>query len=213
MQEFFPGCHILRLLETLISEQYGYDRRRSSPGFAGPAGEVTGDASFGFHLVASLLRRPTSRGRGCLADGLSQAPDRRRAFHGRSAFKTWLFAVIRSTARDTHRSIGRRLRLLSTWLASRAVAQEATAPALAYEHERRESVTRLLSGLSTRQRELLQLVFYHDLTVEQAADVLGISVGSARVHYERGKDNLRRRLAPFEEQHDRARRGTNQAAV
>jgi RNA polymerase sigma-70 factor (ECF subfamily) len=134
-------------------------------------------------------------------------------FHGRSAFKTWLFAVIRSTARDTHRSIGRRLRLLSTWLASRAVAHEATAPALAYEHERRESVTRLLSGLSTRQRELLQLVFYHDLTVEQAADVLGISVGSARVHYERGKDNLRRRLAPFEEQYDRARRGTNQAAV
>ncbi len=134
-------------------------------------------------------------------------------FDGRSAFKTWLFAVIRSTARDMHRSFGRRLRLLSSWLASRTPAQEAAPPALAYENELRESIARLLSALSSRQREVLQLVFYHDLTVEQAAQVLGISIGSARVHYERGKDNLRRRLTPFEEQYDRARRGTNQAVV
>ena len=134
-------------------------------------------------------------------------------FDGRSTFKTWVFAVIRSTARDTHRTIGRRLRLLSTWLTTRTAAQEAAGPRIAYENELRESVTRLLSALSSRQREVLQLVFYHDLTLEQAAQVSGISVGSARVHYERGKENLRRRLTPFEEQYDRARRGTNQAAV
>lgn len=134
-------------------------------------------------------------------------------FDGRSAFKTWVFAVIRSTSRDTRRSIGRRLRLLSTWLTSRTSAQEAAAPAIAYENELRESIGRLLSALSGRQREILQLVFYHDLTIEQAAQVLGISIGSARVHYERGKDNLRRRLTPFKERYDRARRGTNQAAV
>jgi len=133
-------------------------------------------------------------------------------FDGRSAFKTWVFAVIRSTACDTRRSIGRRLRLLSTWLVSRPVAQEAAATELTYEKELRESVARLLSSLSCRQREVLLLVFYHDLTLDQAAQVLGISVGSVRVHYERGKDNLRRRLAPFKEQYDRARRGTNQAA-
>ncbi len=134
-------------------------------------------------------------------------------FDGRSAFKTWVFAVIRSTSRDSRRSIGRRLRLLSTWLTSRTSAQEAAAPAIAYENELRESVGRLLSALSSRQREILQLVFYHDLTIEQAAHVLGISIGSARVHYERGKDNLRRRLTPCKERYDRARRGTNQAAV
>jgi len=134
-------------------------------------------------------------------------------FDGRSAFKTWLFAVIRSTARETHRTIGRRLRLLSVWLTNGTGSQEAAGPALVSQNELRESVTRLLSTLSNRQREVLQLVFYHDLTVEQAAEVLGISIGSARVHYERGKDNLRRRWTPLEEQYDRARRGTNQAAV
>jgi RNA polymerase sigma factor (sigma-70 family) len=134
-------------------------------------------------------------------------------FDGRSAFKTWLFAVIRCTARESRRSMGRRIHLLSTWLAGRTAAQEAVAPIIAYENELRESIARLLSSLSSRQREVLQLVFYHDLTVEQAAQVLSISVGSARVHYERGKDNLRRRLTPFEEQYDRARRGTNQAVL
>jgi RNA polymerase sigma-70 factor (ECF subfamily) len=40
----------------------------------------------------------------------------------------------------------------------------------------------------------LHLVFYQDLTIAAAADVLGISLGSARVHYERGKAQLRRHL-------------------
>jgi RNA polymerase sigma-70 factor (ECF subfamily) len=54
---------------------------------------------------------------------------------------------------------------------------------------------RLLSRLSRRQRELLHLVFYQELTVEQAAEVLRIPVGTARTHYERGKSRLRGLLA------------------
>jgi DNA-directed RNA polymerase specialized sigma24 family protein len=48
--------------------------------------------------------------------------------------------------------------------------------------------------LSPRQREVLHLVFYQDLTIAAAAGVLNISIGSARVHYERGKAQLRRLL-------------------
>jgi RNA polymerase sigma-70 factor (ECF subfamily) len=55
--------------------------------------------------------------------------------------------------------------------------------------------------LSARQRQVLHLVFYQDLTVEEASRVLKISLGTARTHFERGKTQLRQRLARPEEKH------------
>lgn len=111
----------------------------------------------------------------------------RAKFAGRSTFKTWLFAVIRTTAADRRRFDGlRRLGLV------KRAALDAPAPALqpdvaADERARRERILAALKTLSQRQREVLELVFYQDLTVEEAAEVMGVGVGSARVHYDRGK--------------------------
>jgi RNA polymerase sigma-70 factor (ECF subfamily) len=64
--------------------------------------------------------------------------------------------------------------------------------------ERRETATALreaLAGLPPRQREVLHLVFYEGLSVREASEVMDVSVGSARVHYDRGKRRLRLLLA------------------
>jgi RNA polymerase sigma factor (sigma-70 family) len=117
--------------------------------------------------------------------------DGRAIFASRSSFKTWLFGVIRRTAAEHRR--WRALRRFRP--ASFDHADPAPDPATAAGHS--ESAQRLVGALATltaRQRELLHLVFYQDLTIAEAAVVLGISIGTARTHYERGKQRLRQLL-------------------
>ena len=109
-------------------------------------------------------------------------------FDGRSSFKTWLFAVIRKTAAHEHRmELLRRLRLSQI---PKALDRKPTGGQHVVEIRLKEA----LGKLSARQREVLQLVFYHDLSIVEAAKVMGVGIGSARTHYERGKEQLRRRL-------------------
>lgn len=111
-------------------------------------------------------------------------------YDGRSTFRTWLFGVIRRTAAAERRK---------AWLRGLLLEREADglkpeafdAPDAELDRDsRRESLLQAFAHLPTRQREVLQLVFYHDMTVDQAAAVMGVGVGSARTHYARGKARL-----------------------
>ena len=122
--------------------------------------------------------------------------DGRARYDARSSFRTWIFGVIRRTAASERRR---------AWLRGLLVEGEAGSgkreagiapdpfvpPDAGVEREsRRDGLHRALGQLAARQREVLQLVFYHDLTVEEAAAVMRVSVGSARTHYARGKARL-----------------------
>ena len=105
-------------------------------------------------------------------------------YEGRAAFRTWLFAVIRRTAAASRRARWMRFRFLPFDGQQDSVEHELI------RSERCAALVRCLARLARRQREVLELVFYHDMTIEQAGETLGISLGSARVHYERGKKRL-----------------------
>ena len=117
--------------------------------------------------------------------------DHRFRFDGRSSFRTWLFGVIAGVARARER----RERFRALLRATRAFRIDAPVPeappdAQAIASERHERTRRALDALPRRQRDVLLLVFYHDLTIEEAARVMGVSLGTARVHYQRGKGRL-----------------------
>ncbi len=115
-------------------------------------------------------------------------------FEGRSSFQTWLFGIIRRTALQRRRKFAVRERLLRL-LFMRQTTSFAPGPDASIEYSiRSKRLIQALHALSGRQCAVLQLVFYHEMTVEQAAAVLGISSGSARTHYARGKKNLAGRL-------------------
>lgn len=114
-------------------------------------------------------------------------------YGGRSSFKTWLFGVIRLTAREQRRRGAREFALATR---QERPADARPPDALLLEEEERQSLRRALAELPERQQEVLMLVFYHDLSIADAAEVMEVSVGTARTHYERGKKRMRVLLAP-----------------
>ena len=122
--------------------------------------------------------------------------DGRAKFKGKSTLKTWLFAVIRRTAgeRRRRRVLHRALLLKSAVADSLGESNPRDARFEVLRSEEATTLRRALGYLSRRQREVLELVFYHEQTVSDAAATMGISVGSARVHYARGKSRLAEHL-------------------
>jgi RNA polymerase sigma factor (sigma-70 family) len=118
--------------------------------------------------------------------------DGRARYGERSTFRTWLFGVIRRTAAEERRRHALRRFLPLSWLDGRAAGVARGDPAsAAVQSDTNARLVAALRALPARQREVLHLVFYHDLTIADAARALGVGLGTARTHYERGKARLR----------------------
>jgi RNA polymerase sigma-70 factor (ECF subfamily) len=153
------------------------------------------EASFGW--ACSCCGWNESDAADVLQDAYVKVISGRARFDGRSSFRTWLFGVIRLTALEGHRRARSRRdgrdRLAEQAAAADAAVSRPEDPAVRSEEAR--ILREALDLLPARQQEVLHLVFYEDMTVRMASEVMGISVGSARVHYHRGKERLRTLLA------------------
>jgi RNA polymerase sigma-70 factor (ECF subfamily) len=122
------------------------------------------------------------------------------AFAGRASFdvttesaRPWLFGIATNLLRRHHRTEVRRLR---------AYARHGVDPVTAAvgELERVEATTdgpriaRALAALQKRDRDVLLLYAWADLTYEEVADALGVPVGTVRSRMSRARRIMRARL-------------------
>ena len=145
-------------------------------------------ASFGWAM--SCCRRNHLEAEDVLQSVYLKILEGKAVYRGDCKLQTWLFAVIRKTAISERRK---------TLVRALAVAPDMSSKSNSCEKELELSelqkrFRQALESLPARQREALHLVFYQDLSLREAAGVMGVTIGSARRHYERGKTRLRESL-------------------
>ncbi|MFG2618943.1 SigE family RNA polymerase sigma factor [Streptomyces sp. NPDC048507] len=99
-------------------------------------------------------------------------------------------AYLRQTVVNLSRSALRR-RILGLKLLSKPMPDMASAEEGAYDQLERDDLIKSMRGLQRRQREVLVLRYFADMTEAQVAETLGISLGSVKAYGSRGIAALR----------------------
>jgi RNA polymerase sigma-70 factor, ECF subfamily len=111
----------------------------------------------------------------------------RARFNNRSALKTFVFGVVQNLARSQLRKIAIRLRIVRNHATELRQDEFSEGAENSGEHE---LIWQAVQALPARQRDITELVFCRDMTVADAAAVMGVTVGTGRVHYDRAKKAL-----------------------
>ncbi len=102
--------------------------------------------------------------------------------------RAYLFRATTSKAQDHFRAATSRRKREET--ASRLFVER-------WVGEAQEEVVEAVAGLSPRQRAVIHLTYWEDLTPTAVAELLGISDGAVRQHLTRARAHLRAALAPI----------------
>ena len=106
-------------------------------------------------------------------------------YHGPAplAFRPWAYRIAHNLARDYFRSAGIRREVateINEKLEEDLLEEPQDAERLAIQAEYRSQVAALLQRLPTHQREVLVLRFYHDLPLEEIADITSAPIGTVK---------------------------------
>ncbi|MFJ3922723.1 SigE family RNA polymerase sigma factor [Streptomyces sp. NPDC090022] len=99
-------------------------------------------------------------------------------------------AYLRQTVVNLSRSALRR-RIIGLKLLSKPMPDMASAEEGAYDQLERDDLIKAMKSLQRRQREVLVLRYFADMTEAQVAETLGISLGSVKAYGSRGIAALR----------------------
>jgi RNA polymerase sigma-70 factor (ECF subfamily) len=115
------------------------------------------------------------------------------SFHGGASLRTWFTAIFINCFRDWLRT--KRAQRERGELSDGVIDPRSRPFEDAYAAELGDRVAQAVSGLPLRQREVLVLHFYEQLSTSQIAAVLGISEANVRKNLQLARDRLRVELA------------------
>jgi len=134
-----------------------------------------------------------------LHDAIVRATDACDRFEERSSFTTWLFRIIVNCFRDRLRRSG--IERLESEISEGAPeisdAKSADPSEVMGEQELARLIAERVSSLPARQREVLVLISYQDLSVTETSEVLGISESAVRVNLFHARERLKKELAMY----------------
>ncbi|MFB8115520.1 RNA polymerase sigma factor [Streptomyces sp. NPDC055962] len=109
------------------------------------------------------------------------------------SLRPWLLGIATNKARNANRGTGRRLAFLSRHPAPQPVADIADTTAGRVDDTRRlAAIPQALGRLRRQDREVLALCVWSDLDYAEAAEALGVPVGTVRSRLSRARARLRR---------------------
>lgn len=150
---------------------------------------------YGAMLLGFLSARLPSRqlAEEVLQDVMLAVWDSAHKFEERSKLKTWLLVIARNRAINATRR--KKLPLVDINQVFDLSSDETGPMESVVRHEEQDKVRTAIQKLPDGQREVLVLVFYHQLTGPEVAEVLDISEGTVKSRLHRAKENLKGILA------------------
>ena len=109
-------------------------------------------------------------------------------------FQPWLLAIVANTARNRHRSAGRRLRLLARTATLEPVVLVPSAETSAVTEAQRQQVLAAVNGLPEKDRLVVCCRYLLELSEAETAQVLGWPAGSVKSRLSRALKKLRSAL-------------------
>lgn len=111
------------------------------------------------------------------------------SFRGDSSTKTWLTRIAINTCRDMRRA---------GWFRfiDRRVTPEdiPPVPVHLFENSDSDALAQAIVKLPAKQKEVILLYYYHDMTMREIADTLGINISSVSERLKHARTNLRNLL-------------------
>lgn len=152
-------------------------------------------ARYGPMLLSFLhARLPTRQlAEEVLQDVMLAVWDNAHRFEARSKVKTWLLVIARNRAINATRR--KKLALIDISKVFDLRSDDTGPVEVVSRQETQDKVRDAIKKLPEGQREVLVLVFYHQLTGPEVAEVLDISEGTVKSRLHRAKETLRGLLA------------------